>query len=57
MLVLVAVAYFFFMATEATFIDTSSCISEIIEVHWDVLVDLLIGLTVIFNVVAHSSTL
>ena len=45
------------MATEATFIDTSSCISEIIEVHWDVLVDLLIGLTVIFNVVAPSSTL
>ena len=42
MLVLLAAAYFFFMATEAAFIDTSLCISEIVEVHSDVLIDLLV---------------
>ena len=57
MLVLLAVAYFIFMATEAVFVDTSSCISEIIEVHSDVLVDLLVMLAVMFDVVAPSSTL
>ena len=57
MLVLLAVAYFVFMATEAAFVDTSPCISEIVEVHSDVLVDLLVGLAVMFNVVAPSSTL
>ena len=45
------------MATEAAFIDTSSCISEIVEVHSDVLVDLLITLAVIFNAVAPRSAL
>ena len=50
-------AYFFFMATEAAFVDTSLCISEIVEVHPDVLVDLLVVLVVIFGVVAPSSTL
>ena len=44
MLILLAAAYFVFMATEAMFVDTSSCISEIIEVHPDVLVDLLVML-------------
>ena len=44
-------------ATEAAFIDTSLCISEIVEVHSYVLVDLLAVLAVMFNVVAPSSTL
>ena len=57
MLVLLAAAYFFFMTTEAVFVDTSSCISEIVEVHSDVLVDLLVVLAVMFNVVAPSSAL
>ena len=56
MLILLAAAYFF-MATEAAFIDTSSCISKIVEVHSDVLVDLLVMLAVVFNAVAPSSTL
>ena len=49
------VAYFFFMATEAAFVDTSSCISEIVELHSNVLVDLLVMLAVMFNAVAASS--
>ena len=57
MLVLLAVVYFFFMATEAAFIDTSSCILEIVEVHSNVLVDLLVRLAVMFNAVAPSSAL
>ena len=57
MLVLLTAVYFFFMATEASLVDTSSCISEIIEVHSDVLVDLLVMLAVMFDVVAPSSTL
>ena len=57
MLVLLAVAYFFFMVTEAAFVDTSSCISEIVEVHSDVLVDLLVVLVVMFDAVAPSSAL
>ena len=55
LLVLLAAAYFVFMAIEAAFVNTSSCISEIVEVHLDVLVDLLVGLVVMFNVVAPSS--
>ena len=57
MLVLLAVTYFVFMATKAAFVDASSCISKIVEVHSDVLVDLLIMLVVMFNVVAPSSAL
>ena len=57
MLVLLAVAYFVFMVTKAAFIDASSCISEIVEVHPDVLVDLLVVLAVMFGVVAPSSAL
>ena len=57
MLVLLAAAYFILMVTEMTFIDTSSCISEIVEVHPDVLVDLLVVLAVMFGAVAPSSTL
>ena len=45
------------MATKAAFVDTSSCISEIVEVHPDVLVDLLVMLVVMFGVVAPSSAL
>ena len=57
MLVLLVAAYFIIMVTEAAFVDTSSCILEIVEVHSDVLVDLLVGLAVMFNVVAPSSAL
>ena len=57
MLVLLVVAYFFFMATEMAFVDTSSRISEIIKVHSDVLVDLLVVLAKVFNAVAPSSPL
>ena len=57
MLVLLVAAYFFFMATEATFVDTSSCISEIVEMHSDILVDLLVVLVVMFGAVGPSSTL
>ena len=45
------------MVTEVAFIDTSSCISEIVEVHLDILDDLLVVLAVMFNAVAPSSTL
>ena len=45
------------MAIEIAFIDTSSCISEIVEVHPDVLVNLLVVLAVMFGAVAPSSTL
>ena len=45
------------MATETALVDTSSCILEIVEVHPDVLVDLLVVLAVMFGAVAPSSTL
>ena len=45
-------AYFFFMVTEAALVDTSSCVSEIIEVHSDVLIDLLVFLAKVFDAVA-----
>ena len=57
MLVLLELAYFIFMATEAAFIDVSSCISKIVDVHSDVLVDLLIALAVMFDAVAPRSAL
>ena len=57
MLVLLVVVYFFFMATEVAFVDMSSCILKIVEVHSDVLVDLLFRLVVMFNAVAPSSIL
>ena len=50
-------AYFFFMMTKAAFVDMSSCISDIVEVHSDVLVNLLVVLAVMFDAVAPSSTL
>ena len=48
-------AYFVFVATKAVFINASSCISKIVEVHSDVLVDLLVVLAVVFNAAAPSS--
>ena len=45
------------MATKAAFIDTSSYISEIVEVHSDILVDLLVVLAVMFDAVAPRSAL
>ena len=57
MLVLLAAVYFFFMVTKATFVDTSLCISEIVEVQPNVLVDLLVVLAGMFGVVAPSSAL
>ena len=55
MLVLLAAAYFFFMETEAALVDTSSCVSEIIEVHSNVLVDLLVVLAKVLDAVVPSS--
>ena len=57
MLVLLAATHFVFMATKTTLLDTPSCISTIVEMHPDVLVDLLAVLVVIFGVIAPSSTL
>ena len=45
------------MVAEAAFVDTSSCILEIVEVHSDVLVDLLVVLAPMINAVAPSSAL
>ena len=45
------------MARKIAPVDTSSCVSEIIEVHSDVLVDLLVVLAKVFDAVAPSSPL
>ena len=45
------VAYFFYMATEVALVNTSSCVSEIIEVHSDILVDLLVVLVKMLDAV------
>ena len=42
------------MATEVALVDTSTCISEIIEVHSDILVDLLVVLEKVLDAVAPS---
>ena len=57
MLVLLAAAYFVFMATEATLLDTPSCILEVTEVHSSVLFDLLVVLAMVFGAVSPSSPL
>ena len=57
MLVLLVAAYFVFMVTKAAFVDTSSCTSEIVDVHSDVLVDLLVVLVKVFDAVAPISPL
>ena len=57
MLVLLAAAYFIFMATEATLLDTPSCIPEVAEVHSSILFDLLVVLAMVFSSVAPGSPL
>ena len=57
MLILLAAAYFIFMAPEATLIDTPSCIPEVIEVHSGVLFDLLVVLAMMLGAVATGSSL
>ena len=57
MLVLLAAAYFIFMVTEATLLDTPSCIPEVAEVHSSVLFDLLVVLAIVFSAVAPDSPL
>ena len=57
MLVLLAVAYFFIMATEATLLDTSSCIPKVTEVHSSVLFDLLVVLAMVLGAMAPGSPL
>ena len=49
--------YFVFMVTEATLLDTSSCIPEIAEVHSSVLFDLLVMLVMMLGSVAPGSPL
>jgi len=55
--VLLAAAYFFFMATEATLLDTPSCIPKVTEVHSSVLFDLLVVLAMMLDAVAPVSPL
>ena len=57
MLVLLAAAYFFFMATETMSVDTPPCIPEVVEMHSDVLVDLLVMQAMMFNTVVPCSAL
>jgi len=45
------------MATEATLLDTPSCILEVAEVHSSALFDLSVMLVKVFGVVAPSSPL
>ena len=57
MLVLWVAAYFIFKVTEATLLDTPSCIPKVTEVHSSVLFDLLVVLVMVLGVVAPSPTL
>ena len=57
MLVLLAAAYFVFMATEATLLDTPSRIPKVAEVHSSVMFDLLVVLAMVFGAVSPSSPL
>ena len=57
MLILLAAAYFIFMATKATLLDTPSCIPEIAEVHSSVLFNLLVVLAMVLGAVAPNSTM
>ena len=52
MFVLLTVVDFIFMATESAFVDAPSCISMIVEMHPNVLVDLLVVLVRVFDMVA-----
>ena len=57
LLILLAATYFVFMETEATLLDTPSCIPEVAEVHSSVLFDLLVMLAMVFGVVTLGSPL
>ena len=57
MLVLLAVAYFIFMATEPMLLDMPSRILEITEVHSSVLFDLLVVLVMVLSAVAPNPTM
>ena len=48
-------AYFIFMATEATLLDMPSCIPEVAEVHSSILFDLLVVLAMVFGVMPPGS--
>ena len=54
MLVLLAAAYFVFMATEATLLDTLSRIPEVAKVHSSILFDLLVVLAMMLGAVAPA---
>ena len=49
--------YFVFMATEATLLNTPSCILEVAEVHSSILFDLLVVLVMVFGAVTPGSPL
>ena len=55
MLVLWVAAYFIFKVTEATLLDTPSCIPEVAEVHSSILFDLLVVLAMVFVAMAPGS--
>ena len=57
MLLFLTAAYYFFMVREMVFVDMSSRVLEIVEVHLDVLIDLLVVLAWVFDAVAPSSPL
>ena len=54
MLVLLVAAYFF-LATEATLLDTPSCIPKVTEVHSSILFNLLVVLAMMLGAVAPGS--
>ena len=55
MLIFLTVAYLFFMAREIAPFDMTLCISEIVEVCSDVLVDFLVMLVKVVDTVAPGS--
>ena len=57
MLVFLTAAYFFFMAREMALIDMTSRVSEIVDVHSDILVDFLVKLAKVVDTVPPSSPL
>ena len=57
MLVLLMAAYFCFMVTEATLLDTASCIPEVAEVYSSVLFDLLVMLAMVLGALTLDSPL
>jgi len=57
LLILLEAAYFFFMATETTLLDTPLCIPKGAEVYSSVLFDLLVVLAMMLGVMALDSPL